>query len=496
MSIINKRFSLALSIFAAILISVFTIAAQEIEAVITITSPGDVTVEGKFIEESPHQKSVNWTFLGSVAGAENLGARVSDFSLTDQEGRAIAVKKLIDGEYLADAKAVKFQYRFDFETPANAVLRAHISWLSGDLGMLMLDDLLPQFNADQRIVAANLKFNLPDDWKIISSEKSVGANRFYVKNIEKAVFLVGKNWREQEVLIDKSSVSLAISGEWKFADADAARLVREIAAEYRALFGEMPSEKINIYLLRFPKDVKFGRWEAETRGATLTIFSGDMAFQTQSAQLLHEQLRHELFHLWIPNNLALTGNYDWFYEGFTIYQALRTGIKMNQIRFEDFLYTLEQAYNIDNSQDTRESLIEAAKKRRSGANRQVYARGLLTAFLCDISLLRESKGRRSLVEIFREVYRRHRVPNQAQDGNEAILQVLANHPELNSIIEKYINGAEKIAWQSDLASLGVEANEENYVARLKVKTKLSGRQKDLLDKLGYNNWRKTSGKQK
>jgi predicted metalloprotease with PDZ domain len=121
---------------------------------------------------------------------------------------------------------------------------------------------------------------------------------------------------------------------------------------------------------------------------------------------------------------------------------------------------------------------------------------MLAAFLCDVTLLRESKGRRSISEVFREIYRQHRAPNERQEGNAAILKILKNYPELAPIVEKYIVGAEKIDWKTNLESVGIEAKEESFITKLDVKAKLSGKQKDLLDKLGYNNWRKTSDKKK
>jgi predicted metalloprotease with PDZ domain len=361
----------------------------------------------------------------------------------------------------------------------------------------MLGDLLPQFTEYKQSISAKLKFEVPPEWKIISSEKISSEkissdNIFLVKNIEKAIFAVGKKWRGQETL----NSNLTISGEWQFTDAEAAKMAGEIFDEYRKLFGEIPAEKVQIFLHRFPKETKFGRWEAETRGANLTILSSDVPFKTLSLQRLHEQLRHELFHLWIPNNLALTGNYDWFYEGFTVYQALRTGIATNQIRFEDVLDTLTQAYNLDNFQSQKVSLIESSKNRWSGASGQVYARGMLVAFLCDLAILKQSRGKRSINDIFREIYQKHRVPNESADGNAAILKILNNYSELNLIIESYVKGSENINWKTDLESVGIETKEENSFIKLNVKTKLSGKQKDLLDKLGYNNWRKISEKLK
>jgi predicted metalloprotease with PDZ domain len=302
---------------------------------------------------------------------------------------------------------------------------AHISWAMDEQGILMLGDLLPQFVAqDSQPISAKIKFELPKDWKILSSEKRMAENTFFVDNIEKAVFLVGKNWRESKVTIGNTTLNFAIGGEWNFTDAEASQMAGEIFEEYRKQFGEIPAEKAQISLVHFPKEIKFGRWEAETRGANLTILSSDMPFKTLSLQRLHEQLRHEIFHFWIPNNLALTGNYDWFYEGFTVYQSLKTAVKANRIRFEDFLDTLSQAYNLDNFQSRKVSLVEGAKNRWNGANSQVYSRGMIVAFLSDVALLRKSKGKRSINDIFRQVLSKYRLPNKRQEGNPVILNVL------------------------------------------------------------------------
>lgn len=496
MSIIKKRFSAALIVFAATALFACATPAQRIEASITITSPASVNVEGRFIKETSNQTNVNWSFSNSIAGAENLGARISDFNLADENNQPVAFVKLTDGEYLASGNSVAFRYRVNLNLPAEANAMAHVSWLEDDTGLLMLDDLLPQFAASNRAISARIKFDLPPDWKITSSEKNTGENTFEIENVEKATFLVGKNWRERELVIGKTALSLAIAGEWQFSDEEALDAASEIYKEYVKLFGEAPTDKAQIILIRFPKETKFGRWAAETRGANVTVLSADMPFKTQSVQRLHEQLRHEIFHLWMPNRLALTGNYDWFYEGFTVYQALRMGVALNGIRFEDYLDTLAEAYNLDKLQSRKVSLLESSKNRWSAAGSQVYARGMLTAFLCDVALLRESKGRRSIAEVFREIYLKHRAPNKPEEGNAAILRILKNYSELNSVVEKYVVGTEKISWKTNLESLGIEAREENLTTKLGVKKKLNGKQKHLLNELGYNNWRKLSDKRK
>ena len=492
MSTKDKRFSRVLLIFAEFFIFAAFGFTQELAVTIKIESVStpSARVEGRFLQENT---SKNWAFLRSIAGAENLGERISDLTLTDKNGKAISYKKLIAGEYLAEEIAANFSYKVDLTVPKKHSAMAHVSWIDNEQGLLMLDDLLPQFGKD---VFTQINFELPDKWKITGNEAFSAENSVNVSKIEKAVFRIGKNARVLMNVDPNNRFRVNISGEWLFSDTEAVQTSDEILREYTKIFGKIEIITPQIFLLRFPKETKIGNWEAETRGSNVVILSSDMPFKNQSVQRLHEQLRHELFHLWIPNNLALSGNYDWFYEGFALYQSLRTGVALNRIRFEDFLDTLARAYDLDNFQSQKISLIEASKNRWSGANAQVYARGMLVAFLADVALLRESKGRRSVNDILRELYAKHQKPNEMQDANAAILNILESHAELRALVGRYIKGAEKLDWQTDLESIGIETNGENFPSKLAVKSKLKARQKDLLNELGYNNWRKLSQKSK
>ena len=199
-----------------------------------------------------------------------------------------------------------------------------------------------------------------------------------------------------------------------------------------------------------------------------------------------------MFHLWIPNGLSLSGNYDWFYEGFALYQSLRTGVATNTIGFDNYLDTLSRAHAIDAGQPMKLSLINSSKNRFSGTNTQVYARGMLVAFLCDVALLQNSEGRRSVENILREIYQKHQNSGSRIDGNEAVLAAFGKYPELRPITERYVMGNERIEWAEYLRFAGLEAGESPNASRLKVLKKLTSRQKDLLDKLGYTTWRKLS----
>lgn len=498
MSITEKWFLLLVVFYLESVFLAAGVSAQDFEAKVMLAPdvPASVQISGQIFNQKIVEANYSWAFARSASNIENLGERISSFILTDAQKQTVASKKLAPGEYLGGKQAVNWSYQADLHL-LNPSAMAHVSWIKGEQGILMLADLLPQFSLENKQpISARIKFDLPPKWKIISREKKTSGGEFTVADIEKAVFLIGKNWREKQISAGRNALSFAVSGEWKFSDEEAFQMADAIFAEYEKLLGEHLIENARINLIHFPPEINFDRWEAETRGANVTVGSSDMPFKTLALQRLHEQLRHEIFHLWLPNSLALTGNYAWFYEGFTVYQSLRTALAMNQIRFEDFLSTLEQAQLTDSRRIRKISLIEASKNRWNNST-SVYARGMLVAFLCDLALLKNSNGKRSVTSLFRQILKSHAViSNKFVDGNTAVLNVLDGYPELHPIVEKYVNAAEKIDWQSGLENTGIEAREAGSAIKFQVKTKLQNREKNLLEQLGYNNWRKSLGKSK
>ena len=72
---------------------------------------------------------------------------------------------------------------------------------------------------------------------------------------------------------------------------------------------------------------------------------------------------HEVLHLWVPNALQLRGDYDWFFEGFTLYTALLTALDLKAIDFREYLDTLARVYDSYISYPNVLSLIEAHHSR-------------------------------------------------------------------------------------------------------------------------------------
>jgi len=464
--------------------------AQSIEVYIKIDKGSVLSVSGRNSGANVRRDRKNLSFLRSSVGIDDLAARISDVKLIDDAGISMPHRKFIAGEFVGEKAFSQWSYKIDVAALKDTKAAAHVSWISGDTGILMLDDLLPQFRSEGGKTSAKVTLDLPDGWRAFTSNRMTYGNNFDLPDLEKSVIFIGKGLLELPVAVAGARLNLLLDGDWNFTHKDAADVVREIYSEYRNLFGSDPGQDIYIGLVKFPKAVNPGVWQAETRGRNITIISSDMPFKAQSVQRLHEQLRHEVFHLWLPNAVNLSGNYDWFYEGFALYQSLKTGVQLNRIGFTDFLDTLSRAHNIDSMQTQRSSLIEASANRWNGSDTHVYARGMLVAFLCDIALLGKSKGNTSVSHVIREIFEKNRFPNQRRDGNTAILEGLRADGRLSSIVAKYIMGAEKIDWESNTQTVGLENDPGNARTSLRVKEKPNGRQKVLLNKLGYNNWRK------
>jgi predicted metalloprotease with PDZ domain len=190
--------------------------------------------------------------------------------------------------------------------------------------------------------------------------------------------------------------------------------------------------------------------------------------------------------------LALEGSYDWFYEGFTIYQAARTAVRLGLLTFPEFLSSLGRAYDayVGGVDHDRWSLVEASQRRWTGGESVVYQKSMLVAFLYDLKLRSQSNGKRSLNDIYRELFRQNRAvadePRITASGNEAVLKVLAGLKGMEPFAESYVSRAVTINLPSELMTFGLRVERPGSRSQLSVDDRLSRRQRDLLHDLGYN----------
>src|SRR5207237_8469510 len=170
---------------------------------------------------------------------------------------------------------------------------------------------------------------------------------------------------------------------------------------------------------------------AETRCATVTLLTGNLPSKVCALAQLSTPLTHELFHLWVPNRLALDGDYDWFYEGFTIYEAARTAVRLDLLMFPEFLNAIARAYDgyLANAERERWSLVEASKQRWGSGQSSVYSESMVVAFLYDLRLRMQSRDKQSIEKIYPALLMKYGAhangePSRAAHWSESVISVL------------------------------------------------------------------------
>ena len=493
--------------------------AQQMTVAIRVQpeTPRRVIIEGN------RAPTVTWSFRDSYASVLNLGSRIEHFQLFDAAGAEIQTRKIAPGQFDSTKPASRFRYEVSLDLPAWASDAAFVSWLTGERGLLMLADLLPLANlplvksaesvANRDKVTregdngrATVRLSLPEGWVAYTNEQQSPAGEFQVPDINRAVLAVGRRRRLSRTTISKTELNLVADGEWAFADRDALELAEKVLKADLDVFDGKPSNRFTLILFPFLQPVAAERWSAETRGSTVTLLMGKLPSKTAALALLSVPLTHELFHPWVPNGLALEGDYDWFYEGFTVYHAARTAVRLDLLTFQEFLNAFARAFDAYAASADRDrwSLIEASRRRWTTGGSVVYQKSMLVAFLYDLKLRSQSRGKRSLDDVYREVFRLYHSgdsPSAADagrtsDGNQAVVTVLEGAPGMRDFAESFIRRAAPVELPAELAPFGLLVERLGLRTRISVSEALTSRQRDLLRNLGYNDYARSRTQKK
>src|SRR5678815_1058981 len=292
---------------------------------------------------------------------------------------------------------------------------SHVTWLNAKYGCLMLADLLPTL-FDGRELRVELK--LPSGWSVQFAGPFDSDGRAIVRSIDDAVFLVGPKLRSISQSANGQKLHLAVVGDWHLSDGAIFESAQKVFAHYVRNVDYKLSEVPLIMVVPFAFNGGTS-WRAQTRGSTVVLAIDPSAnFRNWKGQL-GVIFTHELLHLWVPNSLSLKGDYDWFFEGFTLYEALLTARRLKLISFREYLDTLARVYDSYLSYPNDLSLIEASERRWTSVFPLVYDKGMLVAFLFDLMLREQSDGRSGLSNIYQQLL--HSPTTQANDANTAII---------------------------------------------------------------------------
>lgn len=451
----------------------------KVRVIVTSLSPARVLVEA----EGPPADT--WSFRNIYAGIPRLGYRVESLKVATP-GETISVRNLAPGEFRSSKEVSTFSYEIQLEERARLAELSHVSWINQERGFLMLADLLPRLGRESLVPSpVTIEFKLPAGWTVASALLPVDNQQYTVANIDTAVFYIGRGLRETRVRADSMDLALVTSGDWPFADSDALKFAGKIVKEHSKLTKHQLHGRSVVLLAPFNGAIGPERWTAETRGSSVVLLLGRNASARALLARLGVVLAHELFHLWVPNSLALEGDYDWFFEGFTLYQALLTCVRLKLINFDDYLDTMARVYDSYRSipDHDRLSLIDASERRWTAFPSFVYDKGMLVAFIHDLRLRELTRNRASGADIYPELFRtRATGPGNA---NEVIMSILNRPPGMKQFFERYVQNSGDIALDPTLATYGLRPETKDFRTRILINKELTVEQRGLLRALGY-----------
>ena len=465
-----------------ILLTLSSVHAQTLNARISIASsePARLKIEARFPVATGRL-----SFLNTYAGVLGLGERIETVEGIRDNGERVRIPGLAPGEFESAEKFLRFTYDVNLVAPPRPADMSHVSSLNSDRGVLMLSDLLPQTTKDSGGFASVLiNVDVPTGWTVASNAKNEGS-QFSTDDPQTAVFLIGPSLQEKRQRASPTDLSIITALKWPISDNDATTIAGKILEEYSRITRFALKRNAVVMLIPYPGEVGPESWSAETRGNVVVLLLGRNAGRRKVLSRLGIVLSHELFHLWVPNSLKLEGAYDWFFEGFTLYQALRMDLRLGLISFDDFLETIARVFDSYQSSADRDrlSLIEASERRWTTSSALVYEKGMLFAFLYDLALRKLTNCHASLDDVYAELFR---LPATGQrSANETIISLLSGHEELKAFAKNYVESSGNIDLGPAVSAYGIQVQRGSSGTTLVVAQNLNKAQRKLLDCVGY-----------
>ena len=434
-------------------------------------------------------------FADRFAGIEGLSERVYGIFIKDANGQRLVPEILGHGVYRITPNAsssltLEYQLRL---AEVNGISRdpskyALTSSLSPQFGFLLLSDVLPALCADNKAecesLVARVKLQLPDEWQVATTEvERFGA--FDVADVERAVFFIGK-LRVQTFQVEQMKIQVALAGDTGLSDVQINLLVEAIARQQATMMQSREQGDFLVTLTPFPIPLTGMRSSALTRRRSIVMMLNPDADARRTLSLYQKHLAHEMFHFYLPEAFRARENFDWFWEGSARYVALLTLNRLKFITLREYLDELSFEYEMyaANPQRTQLSLIAAsqAKFDNAASYELVYRKGTLIAALYDLELRTQSQGRKSMIDVLRELYENYR---QRDIGNREVLATMRKAGKFEKFIQDYIEGTATLALPELVKPYGLKVETASGSPRLSVAKNPSLRQNTVLAQLGH-----------
>lgn len=292
---------------------------------------------------------------------------------------------------------------------------------------------------------SEISFEVPEDWNISTAWIKLGDRKFLAENIDELssnLLMLGKH-KEKIIEYENMSITIAITPDFEHRLALLEQTLKDVLPIYRDIFGELPTA--NYLICASKNEIEDG--EAYNNSFHQMFFDKDM---NHRKIIWANTLAHEMFHYWNGVYFLFSDDYEsnyWFSEGFTEYYSNLTLIRAGIISEEEYLSKLAfQFSRFSNSQKFAQAEQPSLVKAGSQKIKQwqlIYGGGSSVAFMLDVEIRERTKGKKSLDDFMKSLYRKYG-KTQKSMTLEAQIQELNDltNTDFNPFFDKYVTGTE------------------------------------------------------
>jgi predicted metalloprotease with PDZ domain len=174
-----------------------------------------------------------------------------------------------------------------------------------------------------------------------------------------------------------------------------------------------------------------------------------------------------------------------------MYQAARAAVRLDLLSFEQFLNAIADAYDGSSGKDAQNlSLIEASQQRWTSGASTVYSKAMVVAFLYDLNVRWQTKGKRSLDDVYRTLTRTQlatsSIATPKAEANSAVIGSLRSELSDQAFVNRLVVARVSIDLEKELAPFGLHVEKPGVRTHISANPQLTSHQRDLLKQLGYN----------
>ncbi len=392
---------------------------------------------------------------------------MGSLSITDGNGRKLKYEMsqlqtfLIDTKNVSEVK-ITFYYKGTKLSTNEAYIDNDSGFFTGVQFFAMVDD--------KRNIPATISFDLPADWKILTTLESAGNGQTYeAKNYDllaDSQTMIGKfDLTEFDVLGKPHYIASAPVG-WYSAE-NTAKLkekLKGIIEAQNAIFGELPYDKyLFLYVFKIVPEGNNSIYLEEIQSANSHLQIVEPTAEESNPEKLLASAIHNHFHVWSLMRMRPVENWNWNYaknvdsrllwltEGVTRYYMTVVRLRSGNGTDKDFLFRVAESINGVELNPSRNiwspgdgSML--SQIRFGGTLETDYSftqSGHIIGFLLDLSIRHDTNSKYSLDDVmrtlYRETYKKGRGYTEADFQN--IIEKLTGK-SYQEFFDKYVNGTE------------------------------------------------------